>query len=302
MNKKIVIICGPTASGKSAFAMKLALMKNGAIINADSMQIYKEIPVLTASPSEEDKKLVPHHLYNYLPMSDSFSVMKYIMSVSDELKLLADRHLPIIVGGTGLYINGLINGINSIPDVDISIRQETEDLMQNLGKEAFHQALSKLDPVAAANIKPGDKQRMIRAYEVFRQTGKSILYFRTISTKPILEGYDISVIMLSPERDLLYKNCNERFLNLLNMGAIDEVKANREKHSSALGFAELKSYLDSQLTLDEAVALAQTKTRQYAKRQVTWFTHQISNKKVISFSSMMEYHHILENIATWVDL
>ncbi|MBP7190140.1 MAG: tRNA (adenosine(37)-N6)-dimethylallyltransferase MiaA, partial [Rickettsiaceae bacterium] len=218
------------------------------------------------------------------------------------IRTLESKKLPIIVGGTGLYINGLVMGINAVPDIDPEIKKEAQNLMESSSKEEFHRMLSDLDSAAASHIKAGDKQRMIRAYEVFRGTGKSILYFNSLPTKSPLDDYNISVFMLSPDRELLYKNCNDRFLKLLEIGALDEVRSNLEKQSPALGFMELKSYLNSEVTLDEAINLAQTKTRRYAKRQVTWFTHQLQNKKTLSFSSIDQYYNILENITKWVDL
>lgn len=284
MNKKIIIICGPTASGKSAYAMEKARLVNGAIINADSMQIYQEIPILTASPSEEDKKLIPHHLYNYISITEPFSVAKYQKAALEKIEEVEkDGYLPIIVGGTGLYISSLLYGLNIMPNINTTIRNEARLLLQEIGNAAFHAKLASQDPKAASKLSIGDSQRMLRAYEIYQQTGKSILTFQEDKKTSPLASYDIEIIMISPERERLYKACNERFVKLVENGAIEETKeAMKKGDSKALGFEQLASYLKNQISLEEAIKLAQQKTRQYAKRQVTWFTHQIKDKVIIN--------------------
>lgn len=277
MNKKIIIICGPTASGKSARAIDLARDRNGAIINADSMQIYSEIPILTASPSQEDKALVPHHLYNYISIKENFSVADYQKAALAQIEQVEEKgYLPIIVGGTGLYISSLLYGLSKMPDIDPEIRQEARNLLKTIGNDAFHIKLMTIDPIVAAKLSIGDSQRMVRAYEVFMQTGKSITYFQQKPPISPLMNYDIEIIFISPEREILYKACDERFVKLVEKGALDEVKNNMStSDSKALGFSQLASYLRGEITLDEAMILAKAKTRQYAKRQVTWFNHQL---------------------------
>lgn len=284
MKKKIIIICGPTASGKSAYAMDLARQKNGAIINADSMQIYQEIPILTASPRDEDKKAIPHHLYNYLSIKDHFSVVQYQKEALAQIAEVENGgYCPIIVGGTGLYISSLLYGINLMPDIDPNIRSNTRALLAEIGNEAFHEKLTSLDPSVAARLSPGDSQRMLRAYEVYMQTGKSILHFQEAEVKSPLADYDIETIMISPKRSALYRNCDERFAHIVRNGALEEVKNSMGKgNSKALGFEQLSAYLKNEISLEEAITLAQNKTRQYAKRQVTWFNHQIKDKVVIN--------------------
>lgn len=300
MQNNIIIICGPTASGKSTFAMEMAKSQNGAIINADSMQIYKEIPVLTASPSKEDKNTIPHHLYNYISLQSDFSVAKYMKDAFAKIKEVeASGLLPIVVGGTGLYIHALIKGINNIPDIDSDVRTKTESMIDSLGKEEFHSILSKVDPDSASKIKIGDRQRMIRAYEVWMQTGKTIKSFQDENTEAPLKDYNISIIMLSPERGFLYKRCDERFRKLVDNGGLEEVKAlmqYEDINTNALGFKELKSHSLGEISLEDAIILAQNKTRQYAKRQLTWFNNQIADKMVVSFSSEEEFARILSEI------
>ena len=284
MKKKIIIICGPTASGKSSYAMDMAKAKNGAIINADSMQIYQEIPILTASPNDEDKKTIPHHLYNYISIQDNFSVAKYQQEALAKIsEVEKGGYLPIIVGGTGLYISSLLYGLNIMPEIDHNIRNNVRSLLQEIGNEAFHAKLTSLDPPVAARLSAGDSQRMLRAYEVHLQTGKSILHFQEAEVKSQLADYDIETIMISPERSILYRNCDERFAHIVRNGALEEVKNSMHKGSSkALGFEQLAAYLKNEVSLEEAITLAQNKTRQYAKRQVTWFNHQINDKLIIN--------------------
>lgn len=300
-NKDVIIICGPTASGKSRLAMNLASLYMGAIINADSMQIYEGLEVLTASPSNEDKKLIPHHLYNYLALENSFSVARYQKdAIETIIDVKSSGYLPIIVGGTGLYINSLINGINDIPEINSEIRFEAQKHLEKIGKEEFYSELIKIDPLVAGKILPTDKQRMIRAYEVIKQTGKSITYFQNQKTKSPLADYNISIIMLSPNRKFLYQSCNDRFLEIIKSGAMEEVEklyiTKKNVSINPLGFNEILSFFKGEISLEDAIILAQAKTRQYAKRQVTWFNNQIKEKSVISFDSHLQYHKIISNI------
>lgn len=302
MRNNILIICGPTASGKSKLAIEVAKKYNGAIINADSMQAYKGLEILTSSPSLVDKKSISHHLYNYLELDDLSSVARYQKEALDVIDQVRDLgYLPIIVGGTGLYINALIKGINVIPDVDVQIRIEAQGLLEKIGKEEFFQTLIAMDPLVSDKINISDKQRMLRAYEVIKQTGKSIRYFQSQETESPLAGYKISTIMLSPTREFLYKSCNDRFIHMICSGAMSEVK-NLYMNGNAirvhpLGFKELASCCQGTISLENAITLAQNRTRQYAKRQVTWFNNQLKEKSVIEFSSEEEYDDMLRNIA-----
>lgn len=301
MHNRIIIICGPTASGKSKFAIEFANQYNGVIVNADSMQLYKGLEKLTASPPEEDKKAITHHLYNFLELDNIFSVTKYQEKALNIIKDISKKgYLPIVVGGTGLYINSLIKGINLIPNIDTSIRMEAETLLHKIGKVEFYNNLIAIDPLISDKIHISDKQRMIRAYEVIKQTGKSIKYFQSQELPSPLSDYKISTIMLSPERKFLYQNCNDRFLNMINSGAMEEVqslyKLNDIIKITPLGFKELVLFYRNEISLENAIILAQNKTRQYAKRQVTWFNNQIKEKLVVEFSSAKEYQKILGNI------
>ena len=281
--KQLFVIAGPTASGKSQLALDLACNIDGEVINADSIQVYREIPILAATPSSHDKALVLHHLYNYISVIESYSVGKYIEDAVSTIHAITARgKVPILVGGTGMYIKSLCYGMHHIPDIDPEIRASSRNKFQELGNEKFYKELQELDPLGAAQLHPSNSQRLIRFYEIFMQTGHSILEFYQDEPSLFLENYDIKTIILEPDRKMLYHRCNERFVSMVENGAIQEVEHVRSLYqgktaaSIAIGFNELGLYLDGALSRNEAIALSQTRTRQYAKRQMTWFRHQIS--------------------------
>lgn len=281
-----IIVCGPTASGKSGLAHKIALEQDGAVINADSIQVYKQIPIITASPPLYMQQEVPYYLYNFLDIDQNFSVAQYVHLAAKNIRQVAENgKIPIIVGGSGMYIGALLYGYHEIPEVAQEIRQKVRDLQQELGQEEFFKMLVSYDPLAN-RLAPLDSQRTIRAMEVFKQTGKSIFSFHdnTTKIKPLPE-FTFEIKYLQPERDLLYKICNNRLVEIFNSGAIEEVKLACEQFPvfsnsafKAIGFQEIKNYLDGKITLEQAVIQAQTRTRQYAKRQITWFTHQLKER------------------------
>ncbi|RTK93636.1 MAG: tRNA (adenosine(37)-N6)-dimethylallyltransferase MiaA [Rickettsiales bacterium] len=298
--KKAVIICGPTASGKTNFAHKFAKKYGGEIINADSMQIYKQIPIITASPSEELKRELPYHLYNVQDVVQEFSAVKYIKRATDIIKQVScNKSLPVIVGGSGMYISMLINGYSEIPAVDENIRTQVRCLHQQIGAADFYRKLTEIDSQMATILNMGDTQRVIRAYEVFMQTGKSILHFQQENIKPLPE-YDFKIILLLPERKFLYETCNNRLIGLFQSGAIAEVEKMHTQFpkletsaSKALGVSEITSYLKGEISIDKALELSSVKTRQYAKRQCTWFNNQIEEKQILTFSSMATYNNLI---------
>lgn len=298
--KKALIICGPTASGKTDLAYELALKNSGEVVNADSMQLYKQIPIITASPSLVLKNEVPYHLYNFQNIEQEFSAAKYVGSASKIIREILGRNkLPIIVGGSGMYINMLVNGYSSIPQINNTLRDQARNLHKRIGADAFFKELKKLDPKVAQNLEIGDTQRIIRAYEVVRQTGKSILDFQAQGNIIPLPEIEFEILLLLPERKFLYNTCNARFLELIKNGAIEEVKNVYNEYGDlqtsamkALGIPEIISFIKNAITLEKAIELASTKTRQYAKRQITWFNNQIKNKKTIKFGSIQEYMRI----------
>ncbi len=309
---KIIAICGPTASGKSSFAHTLAQNHNGEIVNCDAMQIYQQIPIITASPTEEHKKQLPYHLYNFLEVTEEFSVVKYAGHAAAKInEILIKGKLPIVVGGTGMYLNALLFGYNRIPEIENEIRLYVRDLQIKLGQEAFFEELLQLDPMAI-KLNKGDRQRTARAFEVARQTGKSIFSFQASENIMPLHKYDaaknldIEIIFLHPERSFLYDTCNKRLVDLFKNGAIEEVEAlaknnlregnlNSLPAAKALGVHELLQYTAGEITLGKALTLAQARTRQYAKRQITWFTHQLTKKTSITYASLNEFEAIIKN-------
>lgn len=298
--KKAIIICGPTASGKTDFAHEMALGNNGEIVNADSMQIYKELPIITASPAPELRRQLPYHLYNFQDVEEEFSSAKYAELASDVIRDISKRgKLPIVVGGSGLYINMLINGYCAIPNIDEEVRAYARNLHKTLGAQEFFEQLKKLDPKIAAILNVGDTQRVIRAYEVVRGTGKSLSHFQEAKNIKPLPEFEFKIFLLLPERSFLYDTCNSRFIKLFQEGGLEEVRELRHKHpnlqttaSKALGVTEITAYIKGELTEQEAIQLASAKTRQYAKRQSTWFRNQIKEKQVIEFGNIDEYQAI----------
>lgn len=277
------MVCGPTASGKTAYAHDLAKKYNGEIVNSDAMQVYKFVPILTASPEQSLREELPYHLYNFLDLHEEFSVIKYLNLSTEVIKEIVHRKkTPIIVGGSGMYINGLLYGYNELPSIEESVRESARLLYDKIGKEEFFAKLKSIDPLAASIIKPNDSQRMLRAYEIMMQCGQSI--FRMIQTRrtiPLI-NFDFKVLYLNPEREILYKNCNERLVRIFQSGAIDEAQNIKPYYASIkgsanklIGLKELIMYLDNTITLEIAISLAQARTRQYAKRQTTWFNNKL---------------------------
>ena len=254
-------------------------MGSAVIINVDSMQLYRDIPVLSASPDEYMKHSVPHFLYNFLPAESDYNVATYIDDVKMVLEKQVDKSMvPILVGGTGMYINALLNGIAAVPQVDEELRVHLREKQAIDGNEELYRELAMLDSEMAHKLNRSDSQRILRALEVVKSTGKSLLYWQTLPIEKPFSWLRFEVKCLIPPRDLLYRNCNQRLVDLLNHGGIDEVSrvlergvSPRARITSALGFAEVARFLRKEIDYDNMVELAQTRTRQYAKRQCTWF-------------------------------
>lgn len=303
--RKAYIICGTTCSGKSQFAVKLAQSIGGALINADSVQVYDGLYTLSASPAFADKNSAIHFLYNFLSPTIKYNVSDYVKDCRKIIESFSKKDLaPIIVGGTGMYINSLMEGISLIPEVSSEIKDQIAEIIESKGIAHVHSLLEKLDPIMANKLPQNDKQRITRSYEIYLQTGKSILEFQAIKEDSVLKEYEVETIYLKPERQFLYKNCNERFLRMLENGALEEALKFHENYPSishgvvkALGFKELISYSKNEISMDEAILRSQTATRNYAKRQYTWFNNQISwPKTTLEYSNSKEYHTLFENI------
>ena len=278
----VAVLYGPTASGKSDLAVALAERLNGVVINADSLQVYAELSVLTARPDEAAKARVPHRLFGVLSAAQACSAAWWRDAALQEIAAAhaAGKH-PILVGGTGLYLKTLIEGLSPVPIADPQARANATALYEELGGETFHTRLAERDPVIAARLKSGDRQRLIRAWEVAEATGTPLSEWQALPKEPG-HALDFSLIGLMPPRDRLYARIDARFGAMLEHGALAEaarfdalslppaLPANK-----ALGLPELRRHLKGEISLDEATRLARQRSRNYAKRQVTWFRHQM---------------------------
>lgn len=283
-----IVIAGPTASGKSALAIRVAEAFGGVVINADSMQVYDVLRVLTARPSAEDERRVQHRLYGVLAPAELCSAGRWRALAAAECdEAWSHGKIPVVVGGTGLYLKSLVQGLSPIPDVPVDVRADTRALFAELGNEAFHQALFERDPVMAGRLHPGNSQRLMRAWEVLAATGRSLAEWQAEPAVDPLAARVFTVAVLPP-RDVLYAACDGRFAAMLEHGALDEVKALLALDldpdlpvQRALGVPELTALLRGQCAKEEAVRRAQQATRNYAKRQMTWFRHQLAADLVI---------------------
>jgi tRNA dimethylallyltransferase len=289
---KFIIISGPTASGKSALALEIAKYLPITIINADALQIYKSLPILSCQPSKIDQNLAAHKLYSLFAATEFFSVAKWLELVKEEVtKAWQENKLPVMVGGSGMYISKLINGINEIPPICDEIRNEARILYDTIFIEEFKKRLFLLeaDDSKKEIINSLDKQRLIRNYEVIKQTGKSISWWHNQPPKLLFKDAKFLHFSLDPNRAELYENCNHRFKIILESGAIEEVKEllklnldNSLSITKTIGYQEIKDFLLAKINFEEMISLTSQKTRNYAKRQLTWFRNQFLEKIVIS--------------------
>ena len=278
-----MLIGGPTASGKSDLALELAQkIKHAVIINADALQVYRPLRILSARPSEQDEMVVPHRLYGSQDGQTRGNVASWLEHVHEEVDAALMAGLtPLLVGGSGMYFYSFLNGLSETPSIPPDIRHEAVTQHGFLGGDGFHAALSSLDPVGAAKLPPGDTQRMVRAYEVVRATGRPLHEWqREVILAPHPE-WRIHSFILEPQREWLYARCNNRFLSMLEKGAVAEVSSLLARNISqdspvfkAVGVPELAAYLGGEIKLEQATARAQQATRNYAKRQLTWFRNQ----------------------------
>lgn len=279
---RIQVIAGPTASGKSALALRRAVECGGTIVNADSMQVYDGLPILTAQPSEADYALVPHRLYAALAPREICSAERWRgMAVAAIEAILTQGGTPIVVGGTGLYLGALLYGLSPIPPVPLDIRAESIALQRALGNPGFHARLAADDPAMAARLHPNDTQRLVRAWEVWRATGVSLDAWQALPRAGTPDSWRFDVTLVLPARADLYARCDLRLDGMVEAGALDEIAAfmatapGDAPLTGALGYRPLRDHILGQLTLADAAKLAKAETRQYAKRQTTWFRHQI---------------------------
>ena len=297
----IVLLAGPTASGKSKLAIKLSKALNGEIVNADSMQVYKELKILTSRPSPSDLKKINHHLYGFISVKKNFSTGTWLNIATKKIKsILKKKKVPILVGGTGLYFKTLVDGLVQIPNIPILLRKKIRKYHKKIGQEKFYNELLKLDPKVKNFIPKSDSQRSIRAYEVKKFTKKS-LYVWIKSTKPTFDPRLFKKFFIQPSKDFLLQQINLRINKMFKQRIKQEVKEFLKLKirpdlsvNKVIGIQEIKNYIEKKLTLTEVKNLIQIRTRQYAKRQFTWARGKMSSWTIINPKN---YKDILDTLA-----
>jgi tRNA dimethylallyltransferase len=301
MTGRIWLIAGPTASGKSALALALAEATGGEIVNADSMQLYAGLRVLTAGPSPEETARAPHHLFGTVDPADGWSVGRWLRAATGVLaEIRARGRDAVVVGGTGLYFRALTKGLADVPAVPAEARRAAEAEYDAMGEAAFRARLAVPDPAAAIRIAPGDRQRLVRAWEVYAATGTPLTDWQATG-QPALEAGAWTAVALEPPRAALYARCDARLRDMIAAGALDEVRALMARDldpnlpaMKAVGVRELAAHLAGEASLDAAVAAAQQETRRYAKRQTTWMRGQMSDwPRITAFETRDQWRQFL---------
>ena len=296
LKSKIILIYGPTASGKSSFAIKLAKKINGEVINADSMQVYKELKILSARPNKEDYKNIKHHLYGFQNVKKKFSTGHWLKLVNMKiLEIKKRKKTPILVGGTGLYFKALTDGLVKIPNIPNKYREKIRSLHKKIGSKKFYSKLIKLDPLIKHYLNPSDTQRVIRAYEIKSYTKKSIYeWFK--NTKSKYEQKNFYKIYIDFPRDELIKQISYRAGKMIERGAILEVKRfiklkvpKNKTASKAIGINEIKDFINKKIQISELIEKISIKTRQYAKRQTTWGRGHMSDWNKIKSNGLNKF-------------
>ena len=283
MEPRIWLIAGPTASGKSALALRLAAATGAEIVNADSMQLYADLRVVTARPSPDEEARAPHHLFGAVDAADGWAVGRWLRAATAVLGEIAARGRPaIVVGGTGLYFRALTRGLAEIPKVPAEVRRSAEAEYEAMGEDAFRARLAAPDPAAAQRIAPGDRQRLVRAWEVFAATAAPLSDWQSTG-EPALTPGTWRAVALEPPRAALYARCDARLAAMVEAGALEEVRTLAARNldpalpiMKAVGVREFSAQLRGEMTLAEALAAAQRETRRYAKRQTTWMRGQMA--------------------------
>jgi tRNA dimethylallyltransferase len=280
---KAVLIAGPTASGKSALALELAQTHDAVIINTDSMQVYRDLRVLTARPTPAEEAGVSHRLYGHVDAAMNFSAGAWLADAANVLaEARAQNRLPILVGGSGLYFKALTRGLSAVPPVPAEIRESVRARLERAGVEALHAELAQVDPASAERLKPRDRTRIARALEVVEATGRSLTDWHRDGLPPLLPPGQFGALFLAPEREDLYARIDARFDAMLQAGALEEVAALAARGLDPLlpamkahGVPALIRHLQGEVSLEEAAVIGRADTRHYAKRQFTWFRHQL---------------------------
>ena len=304
---RTILIAGPTASGKSALALSLAEhLGTAVIINADSMQVYADLRVLTARPTVEDEQRVRHALIGHVSGSEAYSAARFVVECA---AALTDAHArgetALIVGGTGLYFKALLEGLSPIPPIPEEVRAHVRAKALRLGAAALHDELSACDPVMAARLVPTDTQRITRALEVLEATGQSLSYWQQIPGVPVIDPAGARHLVIQPERGDMMARCDQRFDLMIRHGALEEVAQLREAQlpadvpiMRALGVRPIIDYLDGVVTLERATELAKTETRQFAKRQITWLKRHMITWKCVE---TQEIEQNIREIISFID-
>jgi tRNA dimethylallyltransferase len=296
MMARAALIAGPTASGKSALALRLAERMGGTIINADSMQVYRDFRVLTARPTPEEESRVPHLLYGHVDAAEHYSAGRWLADASRALaEVERAGRLPIFVGGTGLYFKALSRGLSSMPPVPEAVRTKIRGEAEGVATADLHTRLAARDPATAARLRPSDRQRIIRAVEVFEATGRPLVDWQASPGKPLIAPDETMAVFLSVERAELRARIDTRFDKMLAEGALEEARAFAARKldpalpaMKAHGAPWLMQHLAGEISLDAAVREAKADTRKYAKRQETWFRHQLPQFKWLAPKEALE--------------
>jgi tRNA dimethylallyltransferase len=280
---KAVLIAGPTASGKSALALELAEKAGGVVINADSMQVYRDLRIITARPTPAEEWRVPHSLYGHVDAAVNFSAGAWVTDAASMLaEVRAQKRLPIFVGGSGLYFKALIRGLSAVPPIPADLREGVRARLERDGVEALHVELARRDPVSAERLKPRDRTRIARALEVIEATGRSLTDWHREGLPPLLPPGTFNALFLASERDQLYARIDARFNAMIDAGALEEVAALAARKLDPLlpamkahGVPVLIRHLNGEISREQAAEIGRADTRHYAKRQFTWFRHQL---------------------------
>ena len=273
--KKIIIVGGPTASGKSKFALNLAKLVDGEIINADSMQVYKYFSILTSQPKKNDYKVIPHHLYGYVETNIKYNAVKWLNDTNVKVrKLLKNNKTPIVVGGSGLYLEFLYKGVNNMPKISTNTKEKVSLLLKNISDADLLNLIEKVDKEYSPKLNIADKFRISKLLEVYFETKKNITYFHSKNKKT--NNYDFFKVLISPDKNEVRMNIKKRVIAMLEEGLVEELKKYRNKViecniENAIGFKEISNYIDNKVSLDEATNLIIKNTKNFAKRQYTWF-------------------------------
>ena len=279
MINTVYVIAGPTATGKSDLSISLAKKISGAVINSDSMQVYENLEILTARPTLSEMKNINHHLYGFVDGRERYNVERWCNDATEIIKKTSAKNLtPILVGGTGLYINTLINGLVDLPSIPESIKIESEKILQEFGKDFLINQIKNVDPESLNEINHNDTVRLRRIWEVFESTGKKFSEWKLNKNKKFITDYKFKILLFLPDREKNYQIVNSRFVKMMKSGAVEEVKKLLELNLNdslpvmrAHGVPEIKKYLANESTLEECINKGQQVTRNYVKRQHTWW-------------------------------